>query len=362
MIRVLITDDSKVVRLLIRALIEQEPDIEVVGEAENGQQAVALTKSLKPDVITMDIRMPVMDGFEATQIIMMECPTPILVVSASVNSEDLMIAFNALEAGALGVIEKPPGLHGDDYDKVKRDLVNALKAYHEIKVIRHRSKKPGIPEVEPYKAGHDKLVSGEVLNEVVAIGASTGGPALLGDILRAMPINFPVPIVIVQHISEGFTNGLAMWLNDVSRLIVKVAEDGEILRPGAVYIAPYGTHMVVDRKDGLLATKLEKPSGHYTFCPAVDRLFESVAERCPGHGLGVLLTGMGSDGAKGLLAMSKANCFTIGQDEKSSVVYGMPKEAMAMGAVKIQLAGSDMAQGIRDHINDVQDSRLRGRQ
>ncbi|MDF1795070.1 MAG: chemotaxis-specific protein-glutamate methyltransferase CheB [Coxiellaceae bacterium] len=361
MIKVLLVDDSKVVRMLLRAMIEQEDGFEVVGEAENGAEGVELTTSLKPDVVTMDIRMPIMDGFEATKAIMRDCPTPILVVSASVNDEDLKITFNALQAGALGVIEKPPGLHGDDYDSVKRDLINSLRAYHEIKVVRRRYdtnvERVASTEVD----SHALLQAGKVLNEVVAIGASTGGPALLGEILKVLPVNFSIPIVVVQHISEGFTPGLASWLNDSCQLIVKVAEQDEILRPGVVYIAPYGAHSLVSRNQGMLCLKLARPAEKKGFCPAVNELFRSVAACCPGHAIGVILTGMGDDGAQGLLEMKKAGCYTIGQDEDSCVVYGMPKEAMSLGAVCIQLPDIEIGKAIKDNFNQVQDARKRGR-
>ncbi|MDF1761525.1 MAG: chemotaxis-specific protein-glutamate methyltransferase CheB [Coxiellaceae bacterium] len=363
MIRVLIADDSKVVRMLLRALIENEEDFEIVGEAENGLRAVELTKRLRPNVITMDIRMPVMDGFEATEIIMTECPTPILVVSASVNDEDLKIAFNALQAGALGVIEKPPGLHGDDYDTVKQDLITCLRAYHDIKVVTRRKlivTKDKTSE-RSENDGLENLATGRVINEVVAIGSSTGGPALLGDILHELPVNLPSPVLIVQHISEGFTHGLATWLNDVSQLIVKVAEQNEVLRPGVVYIAPYGKHTNVVRRDGILYVSLVTPAEKSGFCPSVDALFKSVADVCPGHALGIILTGMGRDGAAGLLEMRNACCMTIAQDEETCIVYGMPKEAMALDAACLQLPDYQIAQAIRDNLTNVQDSRKRGR-
>ncbi len=196
------------------------------------------------------------------------------------------------------------------------------------------------------------------LHEIVAIGCSTGGPALLGEILRGLPVNFPAPIVIVQHISEGFTSGLAMWLNDVSALLVKQAEGLETLRPGVVYIAPYGTHLHVRRIDRSLVVYLAARKTDDVFCPSVDEMFASIAACCPGHALGVLLTGMGSDGAKGMLAMFEAGCYTIAQDEASSVVYGMPNEAVKLGAVREQLAGSCIAKSLRKYLCSVQDSRL----
>ncbi len=358
MIKVLIADDSKVVRMLLRALIETDSAFEIVGEAENGAQAVELTKVLKPQVITMDIRMPIMDGFEATKVIMAECPTPILVVSASVNSEDLKIAFNALRAGALGVIEKPPGLHGDDYDTVRSDLITLLHAYHDIKVIRRRDKSDNKNKRQSSgDDGSENISQNRVLNEVVAIGASTGGPAALGDILRELPVNLPSPVVIVQHISEGFTAGLASWLNDVSQLIVKIAEDGEILRPGVAYVAPFGKHSTLVRREGILHIKLVSPRKKVPFCPSVDELFYSAAKICPGHAIGVLLTGMGNDGAEGLLSMKNSDCFTLAQDEESSVVYGMPKEAVSLGAACLQLPDTAMAQTIRNNLTNVQDAR-----
>lgn len=343
MIRVLIVDDSKVVRMLLRAMLDMEDDIEVIAEAANGVEAVELTRRHRPDLITMDIRMPLMDGFEATKEIMAQCPTPILVVSASVNCQELMIAFNALEAGALGVIEKPPGLQGDDYDKVKSELLLAVRTYHEIKVVSRRKRvhkevkpKSTIDYESQPNAGHHK---------VVAIGASTGGPALLADILRDIPATFPAPIAIVQHIAEGFTNGLVEWLNEISPLHVQLAEHGRVMRAGDVYIAPYGRHMHVVKTDLGQSIRLVDSASQDCggFCPAVDELFKSLADSAPKYSIGILLTGMGVDGAAGLLSMKKAQCITFSQDEASSVVYGMPKEAKKIGACLMEIRSDKVA-------------------
>ncbi|MCH9644022.1 MAG: chemotaxis-specific protein-glutamate methyltransferase CheB [Gammaproteobacteria bacterium] len=360
MIRVLIVDDSQVITMLLRAMLEKTPDIEVIGIANNGKEAVEMTAKLKPDIITMDVRMPEMNGLEATQIIMDSNPTPILIVSASVNNEDLKIAFNAIECGALAVIEKPPGLEGESYEQVHNSLINHVHALAKIKP-RRRIMKRQMKSIHLEDESIIKIKQGVAQNDLVALGASTGGPETLMEIISHLPVNFPVPIVIVQHIGAGFVAGLANWLNSVSRLIVKIAEDGEILLPGVVYIGPGGKHFNVIRKNKKLMVKLSDKPENQLHTHSINELFSSIAETCPGHAIAGLLTGMGDDGAKGLLNLYNKKCHTFIQDEATSTIFGMPDIAKKLGATQNEVAMNDISSHILTHLNTVNDTRKRKR-
>ena len=331
MIRILIAEDSQVVALLLKALFELEPDMQVVGHARNGREAVQMTHELKPDLVTMDIRMPVMDGFEATRQIMASDPTPIVVVSASVDNEELSITFKAIEEGALSVIEKPRGISHPDFDTIRRELIETVRAMAEVKVIRRRFfARPadvdiGAPIVPP-------LQSGARSYELLAIGCSTGGPQVLHRIFSSLAAGFPVPIVVTQHISKGFIGGLIDWLSVSTPLKVKVAQAGEKLQPGTIYFAPDDRHLKVLRSGPELVVSLGIEPEVNGFRPSACPMFKSVASACGKQAVGVLLTGMGVDGAEGLLAMRKAGGHTLVQDEESSVVYGMPGAALALDA------------------------------
>ncbi len=330
MIRVLIADDSDTVALILRSILECEPDIEVIGHAGNGEEAVRLTRKLKPDLVTMDIRMPVMDGLEATRRIMEMQPTPIVVVSGNVNDEEAKISFRALEEGALAVLEKPTGLGMQDPPGTCWELVDTVRAMASLRVLRrvnrqiHRVARP-VPPTQ-INAAPKSL-------ELVAIGCSTGGPQALETILPGLPADFPVPVVIVQHISTGYMKGLIEWLQQPAQLELRLASDGEALHPGAVYFAPDERHLRVERRGSQLVSALVEGAPVNRFRPSSTPLLESIAASCPGSALGVLLTGMGVDGAEGLLCMRKAGCHTIVQDRESSVVYGMPETALGLDAV-----------------------------
>lgn len=329
MLRILIVEDSSVVAMLLKAIFQQEPDMQVVGHARNGREGVQMAHELKPDLITMDIRMPLMDGFEATRMIMADNPIPIVVVSSSVDDEELRITFRAIEEGALAVMEKPRGFTHPDFETIRRDLLDTVRAMSQVKMFRrHKFERPS--DVDIYETAiHQRTKAYELL----AIGCSTGGPQVLHQIFSLLPIGFPVPIVVTQHISKGFIGGLVAWLAGNTLLNVKLAEQGENLRAGTIYFAPDDRHLLVARSPSGLTVNLNQDAPYNGFRPSVSQMFNSIARTCQYHGIGALLTGMGADGADGLLSMRSAGSHTVVQDEQSAVVYGMPGAAIALDAV-----------------------------
>lgn len=327
MIKILITEDSEVVATLLKAIFQAEPDMHVVGWARNGREAVTLVHEHKPDIVTMDIRMPVMDGFDATRMIMSTDPTPIVVVSSSVDDEELRITFRAIEEGALAVIEKPRGLNHPDFELIRSQLVETVRAMAEVKVIRRRRPRPSAGIFETSLARR----TGNY--EVVGIACSTGGPQVLTAILGGLPVGFPLPILVVQHTSPGFVGGLVNWLRGQTLLDVCLAKSGQTLAGGTVHIAPDSYHLEVQRLDRQLTLYLSDAPPNSGFRPSGNLLFQSFAKICPKTAIGGILTGMGSDGAHGLMALRNAGGHTFAQDEESSVVFGMPAAAIAMKAV-----------------------------
>jgi two-component system, chemotaxis family, protein-glutamate methylesterase/glutaminase len=352
-LRVLVTEDSVVARALLTSIINRDPGLEVVGEARDGEQAVELTAKLKPDVITMDVHMPKMDGLEATRRIMSETPTPIVVISA-IDPKDVRLSFEALDSGALAVLAKPTGPTAPDFSQRAGEIVSTVKTMAGVRVVRRRPRlmsagtaAPGASApaaaapVRPVAAASRPSARRKI--DIVAIGSSTGGPDALGKIVSALPGDAPVPIVIVQHITVGFHQGLVDWLNNVTTLNVRLGGDGEALAPGDVVIAP-GEHQMAVAPGGRLKLTDEEPvRGHR---PSATHLFHSVARAYGGSALGVILTGMGDDGADGLVAMHNAGSWVIGQDEATCVVYGMPREAALRGAVSEVLPLGDIARAI----------------
>lgn len=326
-IRVVIIDDSLVAREMLSQILGSDPDIEVVGTARDGQAGVEMVASLRPDLVTMDIHMPKQDGLEATERIMAFTPTPILVVSSSVHGEGIGRAFDALEAGALEVLKKPEPADWADLDRIGRDLIREVKMLASVKVITHvrgrrpRGRGPAGPAPEPLVAD---------AYSVVAIGSSTGGPSALSKVLSALPAALPVPVVVAQHIAEGFVPGLVNWLDGLCKVRVTMARSGEQLRGGTVYVSPTGGNLVVHGTE----LRVAPPVARQVYIPSANSLFTSVAGSYGRHSVGVILTGMGNDGADGLKAMNDAGAMTIAQDEKSSVVFGMPKAAIEAGAVR----------------------------
>jgi len=328
--RILIAEDSDVVAMLLRAILDSEPDMEVIGRAHNGREAAHMVNELHPDLVTMDIRMPEMDGFEATRLIMSTRPTPIVVISSSVDDEELRITFRAIEEGALVVLEKPRGLTHPDFETIRREIVDMVRAMAEVKLVRRRLPTRPIPKPDSF-ASHE--IQHPMARELVAIGISTGGPNVLRQLLGALPPAFPVPILVTQHISRGFLNGMVAWLRSNTLLEVKCAENGELLSAGTVYFAPESNHLLVGPSHQGLVARLYGDQPVNGFCPSATPMLKSVADVCGNKGVGLLMTGMGTDGAEGLLALRQRGGRTLVQDEESAIIYGMPGAAIALNAV-----------------------------
>lgn len=343
MINVLIVDDSRSSALFLEMLISSDPDFEVVGIAKNGSDAVHLAKQLEPDIITMDINMPDMDGFEATRLIMAKTPCPIIMVSSSYSSQNATLVFKAIEAGALAIAAKPSS-SGPAAVAERQELLATLKALATAKA-RRRGRKPDpailSPKEPPARTGTKEI-------KIIAIGASTGGPQVIQKILNDLPENVPVPIVIVQHISPGYEAGFAEWLDHSSKLAVSVAMADEKLCPGHVYIAPPGVHFEVTRygKARLVAEPFENGVR-----PSVSCLFRSIAVAYGVNSLGIILSGMGQDGAVELKQLRDLGAVTIAQDKESSAVHGMPGEAICLGAALHILPSWEIAPMIRTLLN-----------
>jgi two-component system chemotaxis response regulator CheB len=326
MIRVLIAEDSPFTATMMRELLNQDPEIEVVGWAKNGEEAVQLRNSLRPDVITMDLNMPVLGGLQAIEAIASTRPVPILAVSQTIESRDSDIAFEALRNGATDIMGKPSGYGDAGFSKMKEELISRLKAVARIQPKRLSKKLWS--DITPTQS-----LKQRARNEgVVAVGASTGGPPALAIILKRLPQDFDLPIAIVQHIARGFLSNLARWLETQSRLPVRVATDKEVLKPGTAYLAPDDYHLRIGPDRNVLLSNAPPIRGHR---PSADELMESAARAYGKQAAGVLLTGMGSDGAEGLKMIRAAGGKTIVQDEATSIVFGMPREAILRGAAQI---------------------------
>ena len=322
MIKVFIVDDSQVAQEFLTHIFSSDPAIEVVGIANNGTEALAGVKEKCPDVITMDIHMPLLDGFETTRAIMEDTPTPIVIVSASTTATDTASTFRALEVGALAVVLRPPGIGHPEHSAAVEEMLKTVKMMSEIKVVRRKTRSK---ELHPLKI---KPVADKKI-EIVAIGASTGGPPALNKIFSQLPPDLPAPILIVQHISPGFVNGFVDWLASASKFPLHIAEHGQQPLHGHAYVAPDRFQMGVSRDQHIALSNQTTENG---LKPSVAYLFQSVGQVFGPHTLGVLLTGMGKDGAKELRDLKDLGALTIAQDESSSIVHGMPGEAINIGA------------------------------
>ena len=324
-ITVLVVDDSGISRDLLTRILLAEPGIEICGYARNGEEALVMAAEKKPDVVTMDIHMPGLDGFETTRQIMETQPRPIVIVSASFDAGDVAKMFRALEAGAVAAVEKPPGPGDPAHAALARRFVETVKAMAGVRVIRRwprarsDARKPA-PALPPPTAGPLRLV---------AIGASTGGPPALQRVLAGLPRPCPVPVLIVQHISAGFIQGLAEWLTTTTGMPVRIAKHRELASPGTALLAPDGCQMGIGM-DGRIICGLEPAENGLR--PSVSFLFRTVARNFGPRAAGVLLTGMGRDGAEELKLMRDAGAVTLAQDRESSIIHGMPGEAIRLGA------------------------------
>jgi len=336
--RVLVVEDSLTVRKRLIEVLSSDDEIEVVGEAEDGKRGIELCLALRPDVITLDMMLPVMTGLAATEYIMAHCPTPILVVSASTNRGELFRTYEALSAGAVDVLEKP---RGDEPDGTwEEGFLNQLKLVSRIRVITHlRGRQQSIASYMPLPVSPSSAGARE--RTTVAIGASTGGPGAIVEVLRHLPADFQLPILLVLHIGEPFGMAFADWLDGQTQRPVAFAREGEPLAgvKGRVVMAPPDRHLAV--RGGRL--HLTQDPERHSCRPSVDVLFESVARELGAAAAACLLTGMGRDGAAGLLDIRRAGGLTIAQDEASSVVWGMPREAVLLDAAERVLPLQEIA-------------------
>lgn len=333
MIKVLIVDDSPTVRLFLEYILSSDPEIEVVGILSNGKQAVEQIKKYKPDIITMDIDMPVMNGLEATRQIMSTNPVPIIIVTASRNAKKMNTSMEALAAGALTVVQKPGGFDSPDNEFQKKRIIKLIKTYSQVKVIKRRFLEPNsktAPDTkQQFKANNELPTLNELRNrKYIAIGISTGGPEILKQLFENIPELFPVPILVVQHITDGFLESMVSWLGNYSKATLKIAVHGEFVLPGKIYFAPNNFHM------GLISGRinLQKNVERSIICPSASYLFNSLAENYGKDTIAMLLTGMGSDGSKELKKLKDAGALTFAQDKESSLVFGMPGEAIKINA------------------------------
>jgi len=340
MIKVLIVEDSQVMRDLLTFILSSDPAIQVIGTARDGREAVRAVREMRPDVVTMDIVMPNMDGFEATRIIMETTPTPIVIVSASWDPKEVERTFQAMEAGALAAVAKPVGVAHPSYKQHTKELIQIVKLMSEVKVIQRRpQERKGVVISAESTAGMIPPATPDL--KVVAIGASTGGPPAIEAILSGLPTDFPIPLLIVQHIAAGFVQGFADWLANSSGRPVKIAAQGEYLLPGRAYIAPDDLQMGVENGGRIILSSSGPENG---LRPSVSWMFRSVSEVFGKNAIGVLLTGMGKDGAQELKRMKERGAVTIVQDKESSIVYGMPGEAVTLNAASYVLSPGRIAE------------------
>lgn len=386
-IKVLIVEDSPTIAQILKKLMESDPQLQVVGVATDGAEAIRLVARFRPNVITMDVQMPRMTGLEATEYIMAHYPTPILVLTASLGRQDVDLSFKMLSTGALEIIEKPSG---SDWGKAGEKLLERIKLVSRVKVITHIRGKTRFPKVtpeletdkntispsttkpnittpltitppkpdrpisniprnradgvtaplDPSKVFKPSPTSPTAFNEIaelrkrkfqlVGIAASTGGPPALANVLRQIPANFPIPILVVQHIPPGFSSGLADWLNGETALHVKLASEGEKAVPGFAYLPADDRHLQIGSDFRL---HLSEQPARYGLRPSADITFESMAKAFPGETMAFILTGMGRDGSQGMKAMYDAGGYNVAQDEATSVIFGMPKSAIELGVV-----------------------------
>jgi two-component system chemotaxis response regulator CheB len=325
-VRVLIVDDSPVAREVLKTVLESDAGIRVVGMASTGREAVELTARLKPDLVTMDLVMPGMDGMEATQRIMARNPTPILFLSAFIGREGSYSRSDALAAGALDVVEKPAPMPDLKWLSEAGTLVKKVKALAQVQVVTHMYGKRDDARQQPFVAAKTRTAAA-----VVGIGASTGGPKVMDELLSALPATYAPAVLVIQHMDESFMAAMVGSLRQRCALEIKVAEDGDRLQSGRVLFAPPAAHLTVQPGGRVRIDQREPVTG---FRPSVDVTFLSLARVYGARAAGVLLTGMGADGAAGLLAIRQAGGKTMVQDEASCVVFGMPKAAIDLGAVQ----------------------------
>jgi two-component system chemotaxis response regulator CheB len=348
-IKVLVADDSQVTRMLLVQLLSSDSAIQVIGVVDDGQAALDFLEAggNRPDVVLMDIHMPRLDGFEATRRIMETRPLPVVICTATADPQELAVTFRAMEAGAVACVAKPIGL-GPDFESLLQNLLQTVRLMSEVKVVRRWSRSRTVPAVSHARGLTNLRVAAPDIT-LIGIGASTGGPLVLQTILSGLPKDFPVPLLIVQHIAPGFLPGMVEWLSQTTGLRVHIAAHGATPLPGHAYVAPDDFHLAADANGRMMLAREELESA---LRPSVSYLFRSLAKTCGATAVGVLLTGMGKDGAAELKLMKEQGALTIAQDRDSSVVHGMPGEAIELGAATQvlpadKIAGALIAQVVR---------------
>jgi two-component system, chemotaxis family, protein-glutamate methylesterase/glutaminase len=332
-VRVMVVEDSLVVRQLLVHIIASDPRLVVAAAVSSAEEALREIGRVRPDVISMDIRLPGMDGLEATRKIMSEQPTPIVVIADSIEDSSLKISMNALRAGALTVVEKPVGLSSAGYAAIASTICTQLYIMSQVPVVRQRSFAPWREVQASLAPGHEPEWN-PTRPSIMGIAASTGGPPALAKVLSALPRDFPLPVLLVQHMGAPFMEGFASWLNGLVPLEVRLAQDQEIPTPGRVYVAPGDRHLLLSPA-GALKVSAEPPFGNQR--PSATLLFQSMARSAGRRSLGVILTGMGEDGAQGLVEMRQAGGYAVAEDESTAVVYGMPAAAARLGGASVSL-------------------------
>ena len=331
-IKVLVIDDSAFNRRAISDMLEKSHDIKVVGTANDGEEGLKKAFALKPDVITLDLEMPKMDGFTFLRILMAKMPMPVLVVS---SRDDDANVFRALEFGAVDFLAKPTARISRDLLNIEKDILSKVKVVSELKMDNLRKRIDSKGAIAP-SAPQDVPVTEQVYEggfDLLAIGSSTGGPPALQSIFTALPKDLPLAIVVSQHMPPGFTRAFADRLNRLSDVAIKEAEEGDHVKKGSVLIAPGGAHMTFSRKRGEVVVNITAKSSDDMYAPSVDRMFSSAAELFENRSIGLVLTGMGSDGKKGVMDIKRSKGFIMAESEETAIVYGMPNEAVKTGVV-----------------------------
>lgn len=330
MIRVLLVDDSPSTIAYLKSALKKYANIEVVATASHGREALEQLEAFNPQVVVSDLHMPVMDGFEMLDAILHEHPLPVLIMSSAIESRQDPVTFKILEAGAIDVIPKPKDSDEGTRKRWEKQLVTKIKVLSGVKPFRKKDNSVGIHSNDTFLPfeGMDTVSTKSVNYKILVIGASTGGPQALKKIFSGLPANFSLPVVCVLHINQEFLNEMLQWVKGYTTLKVIRALPGAKPKAGYVYFPPEETHLTIDSDR---CFRLEKREENDLFCPAVNKTFNSVAETYGSKSIGVLLTGMGTDGAEGLLAIKNNGGYTIAQSEESCVVFGMPKEAIRLG-------------------------------
>lgn len=358
-IKVLIVDDSSLVRKILTDALTSDPAIEVVGTANNGKTAIYKNQVLNPDVITMDIEMPIMNGLDSLREIIQTNPKPVIMMSV-LTQHGAAETFKALEYGAIDFVPKPSTMLQMSVEEINELLITKIKSVAKTKIRFKASAKRNNNLKEKDNALKEKKEKKiiepitfdlkKTSNKLVGIGTSTGGPSALIKVFSRLPENFPAPVLVVQHMPSGFTKAFAERLDGLSRLTVKEAENGDKVLPGCGYVAPGDSHMIIERKstgDFIKIYSGEKVSGH---CPSIDVLFDSMATSYDKENVAVIMTGMGKDGADGILKVKNNGGYTIAQNENTSVVYGMNRAAVELGAIKDEVSLDDIPKKIVEHL------------